>query len=138
MDTKLTSKVQSEVNHELSKSQRDYYLREQMRAIQRELGEASERGEELDELRDKIDETQLPQEALKEVNREFDRLRRMSPGSPMPRPCTGISSGNSFNIRRADSRESSPYFLLNEPPRPKPSNPISAIVFALNLRKSSN
>jgi len=78
----LTSKVQSEVNHELSKSQRDYYLREQMRAIQRELGESDERGEELDELRDQIDRSKLPAEALREVNREFDRLRRMSPGSP--------------------------------------------------------
>ncbi len=78
----LTSKVQSEVNVELSKSQRDYYLREQLKAIQRELGESDDRGEELDELRDKIDAANLPQDALKEVNREYDRLRRMSPGSP--------------------------------------------------------
>ncbi|MFQ3586453.1 MAG: endopeptidase La [Fimbriimonadaceae bacterium] len=78
----LTSKVQSEVNVELSKSQRDYYLREQLKAIQRELGESDERGEELDELRAKIDEVGLTAEALKEVNREYDRLRRMSPGSP--------------------------------------------------------
>lgn len=78
----LSSKVQSEVNTELSKSQREYYLREQLKAIQRELGEESERGEELDELKKKIDESNLPQEALKEVNREFDRLRRMSPGAP--------------------------------------------------------
>ena len=78
----LTSKVQNEVNHELSKSQRDYYLREQMRAIQRELGESDERGEELDELREQIDHSRMPAEALREVNREFDRLRRMSPGSP--------------------------------------------------------
>jgi len=78
----LTSKVQSEVNTELSKSQRDYYLREQLKAIQRELGESDERGEELDELKKKIDEAELPADALKEVNREFDRLRRMSPGAP--------------------------------------------------------
>lgn len=78
----LTSKVQSEVNTELSKSQREYYLREQLKAIQRELGEADERGEELDELRKKIDEVGMPEDALKEVNREFDRLRRMSPGAP--------------------------------------------------------
>ncbi len=78
----LSSKVQSEVNTELSKSQRDYYLREQLKAIQRELGESDERGEELDELRDKIDAANIPQEALKEVNREYDRLRRMSPGAP--------------------------------------------------------
>src|SRR5205823_115412 len=78
----LTSKVQSEVNTELSKTQREYYLREQLKAIQRELGEADDRGEELDELRSRIDETQMPAEALKEVNREYDRLRRMNPGSP--------------------------------------------------------
>ncbi len=78
----LTSKVQSEVNTELSKTQREYYLREQLKAIQRELGEADDRGEELEELRKKIDETDMSVEALKEVNREYDRLRRMNPGSP--------------------------------------------------------
>jgi ATP-dependent Lon protease len=78
----LTSKVQSEVNTELSKSQREYYLREQLKAIQRELGESDDRSEELDELREKIDKAGMPQEALREVNREFDRLRRMNPGSP--------------------------------------------------------
>lgn len=78
----LSSKVQSEVNTELSKSQREYYLREQLKAIQKELGEGDDRGEELDELKQKIDQTQLPQEALKEVTREYDRLRRMNPGSP--------------------------------------------------------
>lgn len=78
----LTSKVQSEVNTELSKTQREYYLREQLKAIQRELGESDERGEELDELKKNIDESGMPDEALKEVNRELDRLRRMSPGAP--------------------------------------------------------
>ncbi len=78
----LTSKVQSEVNTELSKTQRDYYLREQLKAIQRELGESDERAEELDELRERIDQKGLSAEALREVNREFDRLRRMNPGSP--------------------------------------------------------
>ena len=78
----LSTKVQNEVNTELSKSQRDYYLREQLKAIQRELGESEERGEELDELRTKINDTPLSAEALKEVNREFDRLKRMNPGAP--------------------------------------------------------
>lgn len=78
----LTSKVQSEVNTELTKSQRDYYLREQLKAIQRELGESDGREAELDELRLRIDSIAFPEEALKEVNREFDRLRRMSPGAP--------------------------------------------------------
>ncbi|MBW7926913.1 MAG: endopeptidase La [Fimbriimonadaceae bacterium] len=78
----LTSKVQSEVNTELSKSQRDYYLREQLRAIQRELGETDDRAEDLEELQDKINAAQMPEEALKEVHREFERLKRMSPGAP--------------------------------------------------------
>ncbi|MDR3688868.1 MAG: endopeptidase La [Fimbriimonas sp.] len=78
----LTSKVQSEVNTELSKSQREYYLREQLKAIQRELGEVDDRTEELDELRQKMDESQMSAEALKEANREYDRLRRMNPGAP--------------------------------------------------------
>lgn len=78
----LTSKVNSEVSQELSKTQREYYLREQLKAIQRELGESDDRGEELDELRQKIDQANMPEEALKEVNREFDRLRRMNPGAP--------------------------------------------------------
>jgi ATP-dependent Lon protease len=78
----LASKVNNEVSAELSKSQREYYLREQLKAIQRELGEEGERAEELDELRTKVDASGMSVEALKEVRREFDRLRRMSPGSP--------------------------------------------------------
>lgn len=78
----LSTKVQSEVSAELSKSQRDYYLREQIKAIQRELGESDDRGEELDDLHERAIEAELPQEARKEVNRELDRLRRMNPGSP--------------------------------------------------------
>jgi ATP-dependent Lon protease len=78
----LSSKVQNEVNTELSKTQREYYLREQLKAIQRELGESDDRAEELEELRARIDETPMSAEALKEVNREYERLRRMNPGAP--------------------------------------------------------
>ena len=78
----LSTKVSNEVTQELSKNQREYYLREQLKAIQRELGESDDRAEELDELRRKIDSAGMTPEALKEVNREFDRLRRMNPGSP--------------------------------------------------------
>src|SRR5687768_7345685 len=78
----LSSKVQSEVNTELSKSQRDYYLREQLKAIQRELGESDDRDEELTDLRSAIDESGMEGEALREVDREYDRLLRMSPGAP--------------------------------------------------------
>ncbi|OWU65784.1 MAG: endopeptidase La, partial [Armatimonadetes bacterium Cent15-Ar3] len=78
----LASKVQTEVNYELSKSQRDYYLREQLKAIQKELGEYDDRAEELDELWEKIQAADLPEEADKEVKRDYDRMKRMNPGSP--------------------------------------------------------
>lgn len=78
----LTSKVQSEVNFELTKSQREYYLREQLKAIQKELGESDDRGEELEDLKEKIAKANMPEDVNKEVLREYDRLRRMNPGSP--------------------------------------------------------
>lgn len=78
----LTTKVQSEVSAELSKSQRDYYLREQLKAIQRELGEDEDPGEELEDLRMKLEESGMPPDAYKAANRELDRLGRINPGSP--------------------------------------------------------
>jgi ATP-dependent Lon protease len=78
----LGSKLQSQVSSEINKTQRDYYLREQLKAIQKELGEGDERGEEIDELKAKIEEAHMPEDALKEANRELDRLQRMSPGAP--------------------------------------------------------
>ena len=78
----LSSKVQGEVTAELGKSQREYYLREQMKAIQKELGEGDERTQEIDELKEKIEAAKLPEEALKEANRELDRLQRMNPAAP--------------------------------------------------------
>lgn len=78
----IGSKLHSQVSSEMGKTQRDYYLREQMKAIQRELGEGDERAEEIDELRAKILEAGMPEDALKEANRELDRLQRMSPGAP--------------------------------------------------------
>jgi len=78
----LSSKVESEVSSELGKTQREYYLREQMKAIQRELGEGDERTREIEELRQKIEAAQMPEEAAKEAHRELDRLARMSPGAP--------------------------------------------------------
>ena len=78
----LGSKLQTQVSAEMGKTQRDYYLREQLKAIQKELGEGDERGEELDELRKKVEEAGLPEDAAKEAKRELDRLQRMSPGAP--------------------------------------------------------
>lgn len=78
----LTSKVHGEVTAELSRNQREYYLREQLKAIQRELGETDDYSEDLEELRDSIEEADMPEEAQKAAYKEMDRLQRISPGSP--------------------------------------------------------
>jgi ATP-dependent Lon protease len=78
----LGSKIQNQVAGEMSKAQRDYYLREQMKAIQKELGEGDERGEEVEDLRKRMEEANLPEEARKEAEREISRLERMNPGAP--------------------------------------------------------
>lgn len=78
----LGSKLQSQVTSELTKTQRDYYLREQLKAIQHELGEGDERTQEVEELRAKIEAAGLPAEAHKEASRELDRLQHMSPAAP--------------------------------------------------------
>ncbi len=75
----LQSKIQSQVHTELGKMQRDYYLREQLKQIQKELGETDERTAEIEELRQKIEEANLPEEARKEADRELDRLAKMPP-----------------------------------------------------------
>lgn len=78
----LGSKIQSQVHSEMGKTQREYYLREQLKAIQRELGEGDERTLEVEELRKKIIDAQMPEEAEKESLRELDRLSHMSPAAP--------------------------------------------------------
>ncbi len=77
----LGSKIQSEMQSEMSKTQREYYLREQMKAIQKELGGADERTQEIDELRAKIEASGMPEEAHKEAMRELDRLAKMPPAA---------------------------------------------------------
>ena len=77
----LGSKIQSEVHSEMSKTQRDYYLREQMKAIQKELGESDERTQEIDALRQKIDAAGMTEEARAEATRELDRLAKMPPAA---------------------------------------------------------
>ena len=77
----LGSKIQSEVHSEMSKTQRDYYLREQMKAIQKELGESDERTQEIDALRQKIDGAGMTEEARAEATRELDRLSKMPPAA---------------------------------------------------------
>jgi ATP-dependent Lon protease len=77
----LGTKIQTEAHDEMSKAQRDYFLREQMKVIQRELGQTDERSAELDELRGKLDAAGLPEEARKEADRELERLARTPPSS---------------------------------------------------------
>ncbi|MBN1471845.1 MAG: endopeptidase La [Syntrophaceae bacterium] len=77
----LGNKIQTKVKDDIDKSQREYYLRQQMNAIKQELGEADENAVENGEYRKKIEEKNLPEEAKKEALRELDRLSRMHPSS---------------------------------------------------------
>jgi len=77
----LGSKIQSEVQSEMSKTQREYYLREQMKAIQKELGDADDRTQEIETLRQKIETAGMTEEAGKEALRELDRLAKMPPAA---------------------------------------------------------
>ncbi|MGB7217043.1 MAG: LON peptidase substrate-binding domain-containing protein, partial [Gammaproteobacteria bacterium] len=77
----LGKKIQSEVQEEVGKTQREYYLREQLKAIQRELGETNEQEAEINELRAKIDEAGMPEEAEREARRELDRLSKLPPAA---------------------------------------------------------
>ncbi len=77
----LSSKIQSEVATSISKSQRDYFLREQLRAIQRELGEGEGGGGEIKSLREQIEKTPLSAEARKVAVQELDRLQQMTPAA---------------------------------------------------------
>jgi ATP-dependent Lon protease len=73
----LGSKIQSQVQSEVGKNQREYFLREQLKAIQKELGEGDEQAKEIEELRAKIDAAGMPDAVRKEANRELDRLSKM-------------------------------------------------------------
>ncbi len=73
----MTRKIQSDAQGEMEKMQRDYYLREQMRAIQKELGEEDEQAADLRELDERIEAAQMSKEAEKEARRELGRMRRM-------------------------------------------------------------
>ena len=75
----LRNKIQSEVQDQVQQSQRDYYLREQLKAIQKELGEQDESEKDIEELRQKIEDAGMPEETKKEALKELNRLSRMSP-----------------------------------------------------------
>src|SRR6202142_389887 len=75
----LRNKIQSEVQDRVQQTQREYYLREQMKAIQKELGEQDEGARDTEELKTKIDNAGMPDEVKKEALKELGRLARMSP-----------------------------------------------------------
>src|SRR6188472_2097890 len=77
----LGSKIQSQVQSEVGKNQREYFLREQMKAIQKELGEGDDQTKEIEELSEKIEAGGMPEGVKKEALRELDRLSKMPPAA---------------------------------------------------------
>jgi ATP-dependent Lon protease len=77
----LGAKIQSDVQSELDKGQREYMLREQLKAIQRELGEEDEQAAEVNDLRKRVEEANLPEEARKQADRELSRLESLPPAA---------------------------------------------------------
>jgi ATP-dependent Lon protease len=77
----LGSKIQSDVRSEIDKTQRDYFLRQQLKAIQAELGETDEQQAEVNQLREQVDKLALPEEVDKAARKELDRLANLSPQS---------------------------------------------------------
>ena len=73
----LGSKIQSQVQSEVGRNQREYFLREQLKAIQKELGEGDDQTKDIEELQEKIDAAGMPEAVRKEALRELDRLARM-------------------------------------------------------------
>jgi ATP-dependent Lon protease len=77
----MQAKIQSDVRDEISKSQRDYYLREQVRAIHRELGEVDEKLQEIEEYKKRIKKAKMPKNAAQEAAKQLRRLEQMHPDS---------------------------------------------------------
>ena len=75
----VQEKIQTEARGEMTKIQREYYLREQLRAIKNELGDGDPKGEEVREMREKIDEAKMPKEVEEEANKQLKRLEGMHP-----------------------------------------------------------
>ncbi len=78
----LGHKIQSDIQREMEKNQREFYLRQQLRAIQEELGEVDPQQAETNELRSKIEEAKMPEEVRKAADRELDRLSKVPQASP--------------------------------------------------------
>jgi len=77
----IQQKIQTEARGEIDKTQREYFLREQLKAIQRELGDIDERAEEVREFRKKIEEAKMPEKVMKEAEKQLKRIEKMHPDS---------------------------------------------------------
>ena len=77
----VEKKIRGRVKKQMEKSQREYYLNEQMKAIQKELGEMDDAPNEIDELQNRIDEAKMSDEAIEKANAELNKLKMMSPMS---------------------------------------------------------
>ncbi len=121
----LGQKLQTNVRKSIDKDQREYYLRQQLKAIQRELGEAEEGSVELDELQTRIEEADLPEKVQAAADREYDRLSRMSPGASeytvsktyldwiLDLPWN-VSSDDKLNLKRAEEILERDHFGLED------------------------
>ena len=77
----MQARIQNQAKEEMSKTQRDYYLREQLKQIQQELGEGDERAEEINEVKKQIDKAKMPTEVKREADKQLRRLEQMHPES---------------------------------------------------------
>ena len=77
----MQARIQNQAKEEMSKTQRDYFLREQLKQIQQELGEGDERAEEINELKKQIDKAKMPTEVKREADKQLRRLEQMHPES---------------------------------------------------------
>jgi ATP-dependent Lon protease len=108
----LGRRIQGQAQEEMSKAQREYILREQLKAIQRELGETDDQQAELNELRDRLEKANLPPDPKKEAERELTRLERIPSASPEHSVIRtyldllislpwGVSTGGEIDVRKA-------------------------------------
>jgi ATP-dependent Lon protease len=108
----LRGRIQSQVQGQLSQNQREFYLREQVKAIQKELGESDDNQRDIEELRKKLDAAGMKEEVKIDAMRELNRLSRMSPASPeygmtrtylewMTNLPWSVSSGSQVDVKRA-------------------------------------
>src|SRR5262249_44609970 len=108
----LRGRIQSQVQGQLSQNQREFYLREQVKAIQKELGESDDTQRDVEELRQKLEAAGMKEEVKSEALRELNRLSRMSPASPeygmtrtylewMANLPWSVSSGSQVDVKRA-------------------------------------